>query len=83
MSLFTGEPRAATVVAVEETQVLRIGKEAVKQIFSANPELVNTISVLVEERRELLRSLSEDEKEIEERKEKRVLSSIRRFFGLK
>ena len=83
MSLFTGEPRTATVVAVEETQVLRIGKEAVKQIFNANPELVNTISDLVEERRELLRSLSDGEKEIEERKEKRVLSSIRRFFGLK
>lgn len=83
MSLLTGEPRTATVVAAEETEVLRISKDAVKPIFESNPELVNTISELVEERRELLSSLAEKTTESEERKQKGVLRSIRRFFGLR
>ena len=83
MSLLTGEPRTATVVALEETEVLRIDKNAVKQIFEANPELVSTISELVEERRELIKSVTDKETGSEERKEKRVLGSIRRFFGLR
>lgn len=83
MSLLTGEPRTATVVAIEETEVLRITKDALKPIFEANQDLVNTIGELVEERRQLLTSLSEKGTESEEAVEKGVLRSIRRFFGLK
>ncbi|HYJ92919.1 MAG TPA: mechanosensitive ion channel family protein [Pyrinomonadaceae bacterium] len=83
MSLLTGEPRTATVVAVEETEVLQIRKSAIKPIFEANPELVRAISEMVEERRGLLRSFAEKETDIEERREKGMLRSIRRFFGLK
>jgi small-conductance mechanosensitive channel/CRP-like cAMP-binding protein len=83
MSLLTGEPRTATVVAVEETEVLRITKDALKPIFEANQDLVNTIGELVEERRQLLSSLTEKDAESEHHVEKGVLRSIRRFFGLK
>jgi small-conductance mechanosensitive channel/CRP-like cAMP-binding protein len=83
MSLLTGEPRTATVVAVEETEVLRIAKESIKPIFEANPNLVSAIGEMIEERRELLKSLAESTAETEELKEKGVLRSIRRFFGLK
>ena len=83
MSLLTGEPRTATVVAIEETEVLQIRKVAIKPIFEANPELVRSISEMVEERREVLRSFAKDESEEEEFREKGVLRSIRRFFGLK
>jgi CRP-like cAMP-binding protein len=83
MSLLTGEPRTATVVATEETEVLRIGKEAIKPIFEANPDLVSSIGEMIEERRELLRSLAEQDSETEELKEKGLLRSIRRFFGIK
>ena len=83
MSLLTGEPRTATVVAVEETEVLRIAKESIKPIFEANPDLVRAIGEMIEERRELLRTLTESSTETEELKEKGVLRSIRRFFGLK
>jgi len=83
MSLLTGEPRTATVVAAEETEVLRINKTAIKPIFEANPELVKAISEMVEERRELLRNLNEESSETEKPGERRVLSSIKRFFGLR
>jgi CRP-like cAMP-binding protein len=82
MSLLTGEPRTATVVAVEETEVLRIDKDAIKPIFEANPDLVSSIGEMIEERRELLRSLAEPVDEAEVLREKGVLRSIRRFFGL-
>ena len=83
MSMLTGEPRTATVVAVEETEVLRIDKNAIKPIFEANPDLVSSISEMIEERRELLRSLAEPADEAEVSREKGLLRSIRRFFGLR
>jgi small-conductance mechanosensitive channel/CRP-like cAMP-binding protein len=83
MSLLTGEPRTATVVAAEETEVLRITKASMKPIFEANPELVKTVSEMVEERREVLRSLAEKQSGAEAAEEKGMIRSIRRFFGLR
>ena len=83
MSLLTGEPRTATVVATEETEVLKIGKDAIKPIFEANPELVKTISEMIEERRQMLRSLAEKSLSKDEKEQRGVVSSIKRFFGLK
>jgi len=84
MSLLTGEPRTATVVAVDETEVLRIDKNGLKPIFEGNPALVQSIYELIEERRELLKTNEEvpgDEKKAE--KQKTVMRSIRKFFGLR
>jgi small-conductance mechanosensitive channel len=85
MSLLTGEPRTATVIATEESEVLRIDKEGLKPIFENNPALVSAVSELVEERRELLRAQAEEAaKEEEEMKAKKgVMRSIRGFFGLR
>ena len=82
MSLLTGEPRSATVVAVEETEVVQINKSALKPIFEANSELVRSICKLVEERRMLLTNVEEKDAN-EETGEKGVLISIKKFFGLK
>ncbi|MFN0141213.1 MAG: cyclic nucleotide-binding domain-containing protein [Pyrinomonadaceae bacterium] len=85
MSLLTGEPRSANVIAHEETEVMRIDKEGLKPIFEANPELVDSVSELVEERRELLRVQAEaaaQEGESSQTK-KGVMKSIRGFFGLR
>ncbi|MBO0237213.1 Crp/Fnr family transcriptional regulator, partial [Vibrio parahaemolyticus] len=54
MSLLTGEPRTANVVAEEETEVLQIRKAALKPLFEDNPELLRIVSEIVEERRSLL-----------------------------
>lgn len=83
MSLLTGEPRTATVVAVEETEVVQINKSALKPIFEGNPDLVKSICELIEERR-LLLSTDVGESEKDEKKQDRgVLISIIKFFGLK
>ncbi len=83
MSLLTGEPRTASVVADEETDVLQIRKAAVKPLFEANPELLSAISEIVEERRSLLVSNQVEKADSKESEETGVLSSIRRFFGLR
>ena len=83
MSLLTGEPRSASVIAEEETEVLQIKKDALKPIFENNPELVQTICELIEERRALL--VTEQETDLEESMHaaKGVLGSIKKFFSLK
>lgn len=84
MSLLTGEPRTATVIATEETEVLRIDKNGLKPIFENNPPLVASITEMIEERRQLLRQQAEAEaQEQNEESRKGVMKSIRKFFGLK
>ena len=82
MALFTGEPRAANIVALEETEVLEIGHDAMKKVFDTNPDLVESLSFIIAERRKGLvsqihaRSTAHDESA-------GLLSSIKRFFGMK
>ncbi|MEQ1603700.1 MAG: mechanosensitive ion channel family protein [Pyrinomonadaceae bacterium] len=83
MSLLTGQPRSASVIAIVETEVLRIDKNGIKPIFEANPELVSVISELIEERKmALTKEIAEDEEEAASPK-KGAIRSIRKFFGLK
>ncbi len=82
MSLLTGQPRSATVVAEEETEVLQIRKKALKPIFETNPNLVKSICEIIEERRKLLETKEQHHSEQHTDKEKGVLSSIKNFFGL-
>jgi small-conductance mechanosensitive channel len=51
MALFTGEPRTASVVAAEETEVFEIGHDAIKVLFETNPDLVEALSHTINERR--------------------------------
>ena len=83
MSLLTGEPRSATVIADEETEVLRIDKVALKPLFESNPQLVRSIGEMAEERKELLKAIAEKAKETEKEEEIGLLRSIKNFFGLK
>ncbi|MGQ0542004.1 MAG: cyclic nucleotide-binding domain-containing protein, partial [Blastocatellia bacterium] len=63
MSLLTGQPRTADVIAEEETEVLQIKKTALKPIFESNPELMKAISEIIDERRKLLVSTEIPENE--------------------
>lgn len=84
MSLLTGEPRTATVIATEETEVLRIDKNGLKPIFEHNPSLVASITEMIEERRAILQAQAEaDSAEQQDEKRKGVMRSIRTFFGLR
>jgi small-conductance mechanosensitive channel/CRP-like cAMP-binding protein len=81
MALFTGEPRTANVLAVEETEVLEIGHAAMKQVFDANPDLVESLSFIMAERRQGLASAT-DSPATHSDTSKGMLSAIKRFFGL-
>jgi len=83
MSLLTGEPRAASVIADEETEVLEIRKEGLQPILEDNPGLVDAISEIVEERRATLTPQSSEPNAEAAANPGGVLISIRKFFGLR
>jgi small-conductance mechanosensitive channel/CRP-like cAMP-binding protein len=81
MALFTGEPRTANVLALEETEVLEIGHAAMKRVFDTNPDLVESLSFIMAERRQGLASQTDSEATPHD-SSAGILSSIKRFFGL-
>jgi CRP-like cAMP-binding protein len=82
MALFTGEPRTANIVAVEETEVLEIGHAAMKYLFQTNPGLAESISWTISERQAALaKDSASAQPSIQETAG--LLSSIKRFFGLR
>ena len=82
MSMLTGEPRSATVVAKEETQVLQIGKHCLKPILDNNPKLIKTLSNIIEGRRAMLAESENKDKDQVIQQNKTVFKSIKKFFGL-
>lgn len=80
MALFTGEPRAASVVALEETEVLEIGHQAMKHLFDTNPDLVDSLSHIIAERRIGLTFKPEASADGEGESEG-IIASIKRWFG--
>jgi len=83
MGLFTGEPRTATVVATEETEVLEINHTCLKPVLEANPELVERFVDIIEERRASLDQLNAQHKTDPQAGKSGMFDSIRKFFGLK
>lgn len=81
MALFTGEPRTANVIAVEETEVLEIGHEAMKRVFDTNPDLVESLSHIIAERRQGLASRV-DTSHGGGDESAGILSAVKRFFGI-
>ncbi len=82
MALFTGEPRTANVVALEETEVLEIGHAAMKHLFETNPDLAEAISWTISERRAGLQASSQQATQAAEVESAGLLSAIKRFFGI-
>jgi small-conductance mechanosensitive channel len=81
MALFTGEPRTANVLALEETEVLEIGHGAMKRVFDTNPDLVESLSFIMAERRQGLASQT-DASATSTHSSAGILSAIKRFFGI-
>ena len=82
MSLLTGQPRTATVIAEEETEVIQIKKSAIRPLFEVNPDLMKAICDIIEERRALLVQTEEQEEQSKDA-DSGVLSSLRKFFGFR
>lgn len=81
MALLTGEPRTANVIAAAETEVLEIGYEAMKHLFDTNPDLVESLSQVIAERRAGLVAQTEAA-EADSETSDGILASIKRFFRL-
>jgi small-conductance mechanosensitive channel/CRP-like cAMP-binding protein len=87
MSLMTGAPRAASVIARTDVECYRLDKEAFEEIMQARPSIAEEVShILVMRRTQLdsaLQNLDEEalHKEIYHRHSE-VLATIKRFFGL-
>lgn len=87
MSLITGEPRNATVIALTEVECYRLDKEAFQEILKHRPEIAQEISFLLAarkvERDQVLEDLDEETKKHRlGRAESQFLDSIKNFFGL-
>ncbi|MBD0325641.1 MAG: mechanosensitive ion channel [Pyrinomonadaceae bacterium] len=80
MALFTREPRTANVIAMEETEVLEIGYDAMKHLFDTNPDLVESLSQIIAERQLGLKQKATDEAE-QEKESQGIMATIRKIFG--
>jgi small-conductance mechanosensitive channel/CRP-like cAMP-binding protein len=87
MGVMTGEPRAATVVALTDVECYRVGKEAFNDILRDRPEIAAEISSLLAQRRVELAAVREDlDVSAKQRRldaeRKRILGTVQSFFGL-
>lgn len=83
MGLLTGEPRSATVIAEEETEVLEIDNLCLKPILEDNPDLAAALSQIIAERRTAIDKLESETTEDKVKDKASVFNSIKKFFGLK
>ena len=87
MSLMTGEPRSADVVAIGDVDCFRLGKETFETVLLARPEIATELSDKLASRRvELIAAregLDAGTKRARQASEReRILSGIRTFFAL-
>lgn len=87
MSLMTGAPRAASVMAKTDVECYRLDKAAFEEVLQQRPSIAEEVAhVLVARRAQLdsaLQNLDEETKHKEIHKQHyEVLETVRRFFGL-
>ncbi len=87
MSLLTGEPRSATVLAESEVECFRLDKVAVGRVLTARPELAGQLALILAERRLKLDSVrdsmsAEAAKERATRDANALKNRIRAFFAI-
>ncbi len=87
MSLLTGEPRSATVFALEDCECFKLDKEAFQSILENRPEITDDISRILAKRKLELDSVLEDLDEATRQarmkhNESHFLERIRSFFAL-
>ena len=85
MSLLTGEPRTATIIALERSELLELDRPVFLRLFSQNPKLAQVLSDQVAKRRGRLEEVQGEVarlKLIQERESKDILGRIAKVFGL-
>ena len=86
MSLMTGEPRSATVVALSDVECYRLDKEVFQSVLQKNPQLAEHIAGLLAARsleiQTVKRDLSASDASTLGEVKRDMLDKIRDFFGL-
>jgi CRP-like cAMP-binding protein len=84
LALLTGEKRTATVQALAECEVIVISRHAFKQVFDANPGLVELLTKRLAQRMDQLNQAVSDATDGEpdgERRSDILMQKIRKFFS--
>ncbi len=85
MALFTGEPRAATVIAITDIVIYEIAKDDILPLMKENPEFSQKVSEILTNRKIATEEHTDTSGNLQEKQEavyKRVFSSVCDFFGL-
>ena len=85
MSLLTGEPRSATIVALTEMECYRLDAQAFRQLLERRPDLAARMATQLAERQVALVSRREqlaNHQSLVEEKERDLLDKIRSYFRL-
>lgn len=86
MSLMTGEPRSASVVAVTDLDCFRLDPETFRELVRARPAITDRVAEILAARREALNSArgqaDESRKKRLETAKQDLLGRIRSFFSL-
>jgi CRP-like cAMP-binding protein len=83
MSLLTGEPRSATVVATEDSVLLEIDRATFARIFQMLPGLARQLSAQLAHRRSQLRAVAEVSAAPDTAPEEgRIFTRLRQIFRL-
>jgi small-conductance mechanosensitive channel len=83
MSLLTGEPRSATVVAVDDAVLLELDRPGFGALFVDQPGLATQFSTILAERRLQLQALANASQPSSDHPEaNRILVRLRQIFGL-
>jgi len=79
MTLFLDAPRSATVRTLEECQLLRVGRPAVRRLLELNPALLERLAALVGARQAELEQLGRAQ---QHERSQGLLETMRRLFGV-
>ncbi len=79
MTLFLDAPRSATVRTLDECQLLRVGRPAVRRLLELNPALLERLAALVGSRQAELEQLGREQ---EQERSQGLLETMRRLFGV-
>ena len=82
MSLLTGEPRSATVRAIEDTEVIMIQKDVFSEILSANSGISEYLGQVLAERQQQLARQVGDTSALAAATTGGFIQKIKSFFGI-
>ncbi|MFZ5443676.1 MAG: cyclic nucleotide-binding domain-containing protein [Myxococcota bacterium] len=82
MSLLTGEPRSATVVALEDCTLLEMGRDVFARHLQAHPERLAQLAALIEERKASRAALASSTTAEKAPPPGKALARLREIFGL-